>query len=121
MLGNLHSAQHGCMVGNAGLGANLGTLIRDNHAIVQVVSMGVNVRVVRDGAAFVDDDLATIIEQHIFVDGAVVLHRQVVAKGKLDAVEKFDVLTDVFEDMTREHGANAISQPVIQAYSEAVV
>ncbi len=95
------------MVGDAGARADLRFVVRHDHAVVQVVGVGVDVGVVGDGAAGVDDDLAAVVEQDVFVDGAVVFHRQVVAEGNLDAVEDFYVLAAMLEDVAREHVAHA--------------
>ncbi len=87
------------MVGDACLRTNLRFGIGHDHAVVEVVLVRVHVGVVGDGASSVDDDLAPVVQQCVFVDGAVVFDRQVVTEGELHAVEDLYVLAQVLEDV----------------------
>ena len=109
------------MIGNARLGANLGFLVVDDHAIVEVVGVRVHVGIVRNRRTLVNDDFAAIIQQHVFVDGAVVFDGQVVAKRNFHPVKNLHVLSAVLEYMAGQHGAHAKSQPVIQADGRTVI
>ncbi len=62
------------------LRADLGFLVGDDHAVVQIVGVRIDVGVIGDRTALMDDDLAAIVEQNVFVDGAIVFDRQVVAE-----------------------------------------
>src|SRR6266568_6570702 len=73
VLAYFYSAHHGCVIGDASLGPDFGLVIVHDHAVIQIVGVGVNVGVVGDGTAFMYDDLSAIVEQHVFMDGAVVL------------------------------------------------
>ena len=55
-----HPAHDRGMVGDARLGPDLGFGVGNNHAIVQIVLMGVDVGVIRDGGTLVDDDFTAI-------------------------------------------------------------
>src|SRR5678815_5424491 len=68
-----------------------------------------------------NDDLPAVVEQNVFVDGAIVFDRQVVTEGKFHAVKDFDVVAAMPEHMPGQHGAYFMSQPVIQADWRAVV
>ena len=121
MLRYLYSTHYGCVIGDAGLWTNFGAMITHDHAVVEVVGVRVNICVVGNRAALVNDDLTAVVQQNVFVDGAIVLDRQVIAEGYFDAMKNLDVLATVFENVAREHGANAISQPVVQAYRRTVI
>src|SRR5579864_4132805 len=120
VLADLYAAHHRGMVSDAREGAEFGALHVDDHAVVQIVLVGVDIGIVGDRGTLVDDELAAVIEQNVLVDGAVVLDGEVVAVGNLDAVEDLDVLAAVLEDVARDHGAEAEAQPVIQAGRGAV-
>src|SRR5258708_16216999 len=115
------AAHHRCVIGNTRLGTDFGAGVGDDHAVIQVVLVGVDIGVVGYGAAGVHDDLSTVIQQYILVDHAVVFDRQVVAVGKLHAVEYLDVLAHMLEDVFREHGAEAESLPVVDPNRRAVI
>src|SRR5882724_8513072 len=74
------AAHHGGVVGDARARADLGLGVVDDHAVVQIVVVRVDVGVVGDRRALVDDDFAAIVEQNVFVYGAVVLDGEVVAE-----------------------------------------
>src|SRR5437016_9159194 len=68
-----------------------------------------------------DDDLAAIVEENIFMDDAVVFNGQVVSERDFHAVEYLYVHAAMFEDVTGEHGAHPKAQPVVQSHRGAVV
>ena len=96
------------------------TLLVTFGLVVDVVGVRVDVGVVGDAGAFVEDDLAAVVEQDVLVDGAGVLDGEVVAVGELDVVEDFDVLAEVPEDVAAQHAAEAEAKPVIEAERRAV-
>src|ERR1700682_3516946 len=96
---NLHPAQHRCMVSDACLGADLRLVIADDHAVVEIVSVRVDVGVIGNRRSFMNDDLSPVIEQNVLVNGAIVFDGQVVTEGKLHAVKDFDVVAAMFEYM----------------------
>jgi len=57
-----------------------------------------------------DDDLAAIVEENIFMDDAVVFNGQVVSERDFHAVEYLYVHAAMFEDVTGEHGAHPKAQ-----------
>jgi len=57
-------------------------VIADYHAIVQIVGVGVDIGVIGDRRSFVNDDFSSVIEKHVFVNGAVVLDGQVCSQRK---------------------------------------
>src|SRR5258705_10273365 len=68
-----------------------------------------------------NDDLATIVEQYILVNGAIVFNRQVVAEREFHPVKDLYVLAAKLEDVAGEHGAHTKSQPMVEADRGAVV
>ena len=68
------------MIRDPRLGSDFRLVIANDHAVVEIMGMGINISVVGDGTASVNDELAAIIQQNVFVDGAIVLDRQVVAE-----------------------------------------
>jgi len=99
MFANPHSAQYSRMIGDASLGADLGFVIADDHAVVEIVCVRVDVGVIGDRRSFVNDDLPAVVEQNVFVNGAIVLDRQVVAEGKLHAVKNLNVTAAMLENV----------------------
>src|SRR3984885_594290 len=112
------SSEDGSMIGYAGVGAEFGALVGDVSLVVDVVGVRVDVGEVGDASAFVENDLAAIVEHDVFVDGAGIFDGEVVAVGELDVVEDFDVLAEMAEDVTTEHAAEA--EPVVEADGGAV-
>src|SRR6266567_1789320 len=88
--------------------------------MVDVMGVGVDVGVVGDAGALVENDLATVVEHDVFVDGAPVADGEIVAVGELDVVEDFYVLAEVAEDVAAEHAAEAEAEPMIEADGGAV-
>ena len=68
-----------------------------------------------------DDDFAAVIEQNIFVDGAVVFDCQVVAEGEFHSVKNFHVTAAMLENVAGKHGAHRMPQPVVQAHGRPVI
>jgi ribose 5-phosphate isomerase len=63
MFSNFYATQHGSVVGNARLGANLCFVVANNHAVIEIVGVRIDIGVVGDGTAFMNDDFAAIVEQ----------------------------------------------------------
>src|ERR1700679_1716082 len=114
------SCEHGSVIGDAGVRAEFGDLVGDVGLVVDVVGVGVDVGEIGDAGAFVEDDLAAVVEHNVFMDGAAVFDGEVVAVGELDVVEDFDVLAEVAEDVAAKHAAEAKAKPVVEADGGAV-
>ena len=99
---------------------DLSLCIGDDHAVIQIMFMRIDIGVVGDRRAFMNDHLATVIEQHVFVDGAVVFDGQVVTIRDFHAVEYLHVLPNMFQHMLREHGAHAKAEPMVQPHGRAI-
>ena len=74
------------------------------------MGVGVDIGVVGDTGALVEDDLSAVVEHDVFVDGAGVFDGEVVAVGELDVVEDFDVLAEVTEDAAASMQRNGSRQ-----------
>ena len=114
MLSNPYAAHHRSVISNPRPWPNLSLMVGNNHAIVQIMRMRINIGIVGNRTAFMNDDFATIIKQNIFVDGAIVFNCQVVPIRNFHSVKNFNVLATVLEDVLRKHGAHAEPEPVIQ-------
>src|SRR6266566_3018817 len=68
-----------------------------------------------------NNELAAVVQQNVFVNCAIVFHREVVAEGDFHAVENLHVLAAMLEYMTSEHSAHSEPEPVIQPHGRAVV
>ena len=55
-----------------------------------------------------DDNFAAVVEQDVFVDGAVVFDREVIAKRKFHAMKYFDVAAAMLENVARKHGTHFV-------------
>ena len=84
------------MIRNPCLRPDFRFVIADDHSVVQIMGMRVHVGVVGDGTARVDDEFAAVVEQNLFVNGAIVFNGEAVAECDLDAVEKFNIIAAVF-------------------------
>src|SRR4051794_36635050 len=56
MLGDGNAAHDSSVIGDARFGADLRLVITDNHAVIEVVIMCIDVGIVRDGAALMDNE-----------------------------------------------------------------
>ena len=121
MLAHSHAAQHGCVIRDSCPRTDLSLVIVHDHTVVQIMRVRIDVGVIGDGRAFVNDDLAAVIEQNVFVDGAVVLHRQVVAIRHFDTMKDFHILAAVLEDVPGQHRANPIPECMIHSNGRPVV
>src|SRR6478752_7387343 len=98
------------MIGNTSPRANLGLVIADDHAVIEIMGVGIHIGIVGNGTAFMNDDLAPIIQEHVLVNCAIIFDRQVVAKRKFHSMKYLYVLTAKFEDVTGQHCAHAEPQ-----------
>ena len=67
-----------------------------------------------------NNDLATVVEQDVFVDGAIVLNREIVSKRHFHSVEYLYVLPAMLEDVPSQHGPHPEPQPVIKSCRRSV-
>src|SRR5581483_671886 len=72
MFADFHAAHHGCMISNASPWTNFGLVIANDHAIIEIVRMSVNIGIIGDRAALMNNQLATIVEQNVFMNSAIV-------------------------------------------------
>src|SRR5579859_6868813 len=113
VLVHANAAHDGCMIGDACARADFRLRIGHDHAVVEVVLVGVHVGVVGNGAALMDHDFAPVIEQNVLVNHAVVFDREVVSVGDFHAVEDLYVFADVLENVTGQHVTHAVAKPVV--------
>src|SRR5258708_23696280 len=104
------------MVSDACLAADLRLVIADDHPVIEIVRVRVDVGVVGNRRSFMNNDLSAVIEQNVLVNGAIVFDRQVVTEGKLHAVKDFDVVAAMFENMAAPHGTHPVSPPLMHAH-----
>ena len=97
MFVHANAAHYRCVIGNAGAWANLRLPVGHDHSVIQVVIMGINVGVIGNRAVFMNDDFASIVQQHVLVDRAVIFDGQVVAVRNFNAVKDLYVFSDVLE------------------------
>lgn len=102
------------MVRNAGSRAEFRGLVGDIRLRIDVVRMAVNVRVIRNARACMQDDFGAIVEQNIFMNGAAIFDGEVVAVGEFDVVKDFDAFAKMFKNMPPQHAAKTESQPMIE-------
>src|SRR6516165_4859266 len=120
VLANLDSTENGGVIGNASHRSDLGFLVVDDHAVIEVMGMGIDIGIVGDRRAGMDDDFTAIIEQNILVNRTVVFDRQIVAIRDFDPVEDLHIAPAVLENMAGQHGPKAESEPVVQAGRGAI-
>src|SRR5262249_27788588 len=95
MLAGSHPAPYRGAIRDASLWSDLCFLIGDNHGIVEIVRVRVNVGIIGYGSPLTDDDFATVIKQDIFVDHAIVFDGEVIAETDLNAMKDLDVLSEM--------------------------
>src|ERR1051326_8442968 len=107
-----HAAHHRCVIGDPGARADLRFTVGNDHSVIQVVIVGIDVGIIGNRAVFVNNDFAPIIQQHVLVDRAVILDGQVVAVRNLNAVKDLHILPDVFQHMIAKHVLKYIGKNV---------
>src|SRR4051812_12758404 len=61
VLAHFYARHHGGVISDAGLGADLRARVLDDHSVIEVVIMRVDVGVIGNRAALVDDELAAVV------------------------------------------------------------
>src|SRR5260370_20912310 len=84
---DIGACKDGGVIGHAGSRTELRGPVGDVCLLVDVVGVAVDVGVVGDAGAVVEDDLSAVIEQDVLVDRSVVPGGEVVAEGELHVVE----------------------------------
>src|SRR5947209_11056456 len=97
MLANADAAHNSGVVSHASARTDFSFLISDDHAVIQIVGVSVNVCIVGDRTSGMNDEFTPVIKQNIFVDSAIIFHRQVVTESDFNSVKNFYILAAKLE------------------------
>src|SRR6266481_8142845 len=117
---NAHAAHDRRVIRNAGIRTDFCFSIAYDHAVVEIMIVRIDIGVIGDGAAAMNNDFSAVVQQNMPMDHAIIFHGQIVSKGKFYPMEDFYILADVFKNMPGKHGPYPETQPVVLSEGRAV-